>query len=65
MVARSTQQAKEYALYVAGQVAQTGEWLEVKHKYNHELYARVALADANTLEQAIQSAVAQKPKWLP
>lgn len=57
MVARSTQQAKEYALYVAGQAVQTGEWLEVKHKYNHELYARVALADANILEQAIQSAV--------
>ena len=57
MVARSTQQTKEYALYVAGQAVQTGEWLEVKHKYNHELYARVALADANTLEQAIQSAV--------
>lgn len=47
---------KDYPLYVAGQPIQTGEWLEVKHKYSQELYARVALADAATLEQAIQAA---------
>src|SRR5690606_17554683 len=57
MLASTAPQAKEYSLYVAGQAVQTGEWLEVKHKYSHALYARVALADASTLEQAIQSAV--------
>ncbi|WP_216937406.1 MULTISPECIES: aldehyde dehydrogenase family protein [unclassified Acinetobacter] len=57
MVSVEAKQHKDYSLYVAGQAVQTGEWLEVKHKYSQKLYARVALADANTLEQAIQSAV--------
>ena len=56
MVSVEAKQHKDYALYVAGQAVQTGEWLEVKHKYSQKLYARVALADASTLEQAIQSA---------
>ena len=56
MGSTAAQYHQDYPLYVAGQPIQTGEWLEVKHKYSQELYARVALADAETLEKAIQSA---------
>lgn len=56
MGSTAAQHHQDYPLYVAGQPVQTGEWLEVKHKYSQELYARVALADAETLEKAIQSA---------
>ena len=35
----------EYPLYVAGKPVKTGQWLEVQHKFHHDLYARVALAD--------------------
>ena len=56
MGSTAAQHHQDYPLYVAGQPVQTGEWLEVKHKYSQELYARVALADAKTLEKAIQSA---------
>ncbi len=47
----------DYPLYVAGQALETSEWLEVQDKYTHKVYARVALADAKTLEKAIKSAV--------
>ena len=47
----------DYPLYVAGKAVKTGQWLEVEHKYTHELYARVALANEQTIENAIQSAV--------
>ena len=47
----------DYPLYVAGKAVQTGQWLEVEHKYTHEVYARVALANEKTIEKAIQSAV--------
>jgi len=57
MRSTAVQQCKDYSFYVAGQAVQTGEWLEVKHKYTQALYARVALADAKSLEQAIQSAL--------
>ena len=47
----------DYPLYVAGKAVKTEQWLEVEHKYTHELYARVALANEQTIEKAIQSAV--------
>ncbi|MCH4244419.1 aldehyde dehydrogenase family protein [Acinetobacter gerneri] len=47
----------EFPLYVANKMAKTGQWLEVFHKYSGKLYAKVALADAKTLEKAISSAV--------
>ncbi len=47
----------EFPLYVANKTAKTGQWLEVFHKYTGKLYAKVALADAKTLEKAISSAV--------
>lgn len=47
----------EFPLYVANKKAKTGQWLEVFHKYTGKLYAKVALADAKTLEKAISSAV--------
>ena len=50
-------QTIDYPLYLASKASKTGEWLEVKHKFTQEIYARVALADAKTLEKAIQAAV--------
>lgn len=47
----------DYSLYVASKASQTGQWLEVKDKFSQKTFARVALADANTLEKAIQSAI--------
>ena len=47
----------DYPLYVAGKAVKTEQWLDVKNKYTHELYARVALANEKTIEKAIQSAV--------
>ncbi len=47
----------EFPLYVAGKPVFSGKWLEVKHKYSGEVYAQVALANDEILEQAIQSAV--------
>src|SRR5690606_728756 len=58
MGSTAVQPYNDYPLYVAGKPVETGAWLEVKHKYSQELYARVALADAKTLEQAIQAAAA-------
>ena len=48
---------KDYPLYVAGKAVSTGQWLDVDDKYQQSTYARVALADATTLETAIQSAL--------
>lgn len=47
----------DYPLYVAGKAITTGQWLEVQHKYQHTVYARVALADAKVLEKAIAASV--------
>ena len=47
----------EYPLFVAGKAAKTEQWLEVNHKYTQQVYARVALADAKTIEKAIDAAV--------
>lgn len=57
MVTKAEQQPKDYPLFVASKAAQTGQWLEVTHKYSQELFARVALADEKTIEKAIQAAV--------
>lgn len=62
MGSTAVQPYNDYPLYVAGKPVETGAWLEVKHKYSQELYARVALADAKTLEQAIQAAAAAEAK---
>ena len=53
----SSANALEFPLYVAGKPHFSGQWLEVKHKYRGEVYAKVALANDEILEQAIQSAV--------
>lgn len=50
-------QVKDYLLYVAGKAHKTEQWLEVYDKYKQEIFARVALADAKTLEKAIRAAV--------
>lgn len=55
--ATATANGQDYPLYVASKATFTGQWLEVKHKFSQEVYARVALADAKTLEKAIQAAV--------
>ncbi|RKG30979.1 aldehyde dehydrogenase family protein [Acinetobacter guerrae] len=47
----------EYPLYVAGKPVKTDQWLEVHHKFHGEVYARVALADAKTIEKATVAAV--------
>ncbi len=47
----------DYPLYVAGKAITTGQWLEVQHKYQHTVYARVALADTKVLEKAIAASV--------
>ena len=47
----------EYPLYLAGKAVKTAAWLDVHHKYQTQVFARVALADAKTLEKAIASAV--------
>ena len=52
--AKTTQ---DYPLYVAGKAVTTGKWLEVQDKYKQSTYARVALADTETLESAINAAV--------
>ena len=52
--AKTTQ---DYPLYVAGNAVTTGKWLEVQDKYKQSTYARVALADTETLESAINAAV--------
>lgn len=52
---------KDYPLFLASKAGETGDWLEVKHKFTQEIYARVALANAKTLEKAIQSAVKAEP----
>ncbi|WP_160232194.1 aldehyde dehydrogenase family protein [Acinetobacter indicus] len=56
-MATHTDHPHDYPLYLAGQPHVTGQWLEVEDKYLQRCYARVALADAETLEQAIQAAV--------
>ena len=43
----------EFPLYVAGKASNTGQWLEVQDKFSGEVYAKVALADAVTIEKAI------------
>lgn len=53
----TTQTPPEYPLFVAGKAVQTGQWLDVHHKYHHTVYARVALADAKILEKATVAAV--------
>lgn len=57
MAASVASQVKDYPLFVASKAIHTGQWLEVQHKYSQEVYARVALADDKTIEQAIQAAV--------
>ena len=47
----------EFPLYVAGKASNTGQWLEVQDKFSGEVYAKVALADAVTIEKAIASAL--------
>ena len=47
----------EFPLYVAGKASNTGQWLEVHDKFSSEVYAKVALADAVTIEKAIASAL--------
>lgn len=47
----------EFPLYVAGKASKTGQWLEVHDKFSGEVYAKVALADAVTIEKAIASAL--------
>ena len=47
----------EFPLYVAGKASNTGQWLEVHDKFSGEVYAKVALADAVTIEKAIASAL--------
>ncbi|WP_288404992.1 aldehyde dehydrogenase family protein [uncultured Acinetobacter sp.] len=53
----SSKKPIEYPLYVAGKASKTGQWLDVHHKYTGEVYARVAVADAKTLEKATVAAV--------
>ena len=48
---------QDYPLYVAGKALTTGKWLEVQDKYKQSTYARVALADTETIESAINAAV--------
>lgn len=57
VVATAVENGNDYPLYVASKAVFTGQWLEVKHKFSQEVYARVALADAKTLEKAIQAAL--------
>ena len=47
----------EFPLYVAGKASNTGQWLEVHDKFSGEVYAKVALADAVTIEKAFASAL--------
>ncbi|WP_262456390.1 aldehyde dehydrogenase family protein, partial [Acinetobacter bereziniae] len=47
----------ELPLYVANKAVKTGKWLEVYDKFSGQLYAKVALADAKTLEKSISAAV--------
>lgn len=47
----------DYPLYVAGKAVTTGQWLYVSNKYQHSVYARVALADEKVLEKAIAASV--------
>ncbi|WP_445116950.1 aldehyde dehydrogenase family protein [Acinetobacter sp. WZC-1] len=56
-ITTSASSVLEFPLYVAGKAVKTGQWLEVRHKYSGEVYAKVALADAAVLEKAIASAV--------
>lgn len=51
------QKLPEYPLYVAGKPIFSGQWLEINNKYSAEIYAKVALANDEILEKAIQSAV--------
>lgn len=51
------QKCLEFPLYVAGKPLFSGQWLDVNHKYSGQLYAKVALANDEILEQAIQSAL--------
>ena len=57
VMSKAVQDIKDYPLYVAGKAATTAQWLEVNHKYTQDVYARVALADAETIEKAIDLAV--------
>lgn len=57
VVATAVENGLDYPLYVASKAVFTGQWLEVKHKFSQDVYARVALADAKTLEKAIQAAL--------
>ena len=50
--------SKRHPLYLAGKAIQPNEALEVLDKYSGEVAARVALADAATIERAIAAAVA-------
>lgn len=47
----------EYPLYLANEAVNSGQWLDVNHKYTGELYAKVALANDTILEDAIEAAV--------
>lgn len=57
MSSQTNQVVQDYPLYVASKAVVTGEWLEVQDKYKQEKFARVALADAKTIEKAIKAAV--------
>ena len=57
MSSQTNQVLQDYPLYVASKAVVTGEWLEVQDKYKQEKFARVALADAKTIEKAIKAAV--------
>lgn len=57
-MAKSEQQkSMEFPLYVAGKAISSGQWLEVYHKFTGQLYAKVALANDEILEQSIKSAI--------
>lgn len=47
----------EFPLYLANKPIKTGQWLEVHDKYSGQVYAKVALADAATLDKAIEAAL--------
>lgn len=54
----------EYPLYLAGKAVKTAAWLDVHHKYQAHVFARVALADAKTLERQLHQLLKPKLKWL-
>ncbi len=57
VMSKAVQDIKDYPLMLQVEALTTDQWLEVDHKYTQDVYARVALADAATIEKAIDSAV--------